>query len=214
MFSALEAWLLSLAETLPLPVFAAVASFLEEIVAPIPSGPVMLITGSLASIQEYSLFLLLVLAFVAAIGKLAGSLVVYAIADKAEDVFSGRFGKFFGVSPSDLERLGARFGNGLRDYVLFTVLRALPIVPSVVLSLGGGALKLPLPLFITGTLIGSTIRDAFFLYFGYLGYQETMRFLTDLDRIESILLYGSAAIVVALFIGLFIWHQRRKSARR
>lgn len=213
MFSRLEELLLSSAEALPLPAFAALSSFLEEVIAPIPSGPVMLVTGSLAQMQDYTLLLLFMLAGVAAVGKLAGALVVYTIADKAEDVFSGRFGKFFGVSSADLERLGARLGNGPRDYLIFTVLRALPIIPSVVLSLGGGALKIPLPLFITATLIGSIIRDAFFLYIGYVGYQEAQVFLDYLDHIESAVLYGTAGAVAAIAILLFFWHRRRSRRR-
>ena len=81
MFAHLETVLLSFATVMPLPLFAALSSFIEEIVAPIPSGPVMLVMGSLAQVQGYSLLMLFGLVLVATAGKLAGSLVVYAIAD-------------------------------------------------------------------------------------------------------------------------------------
>lgn len=210
MFSAFEETLLGFAEHLPLPVFAAIASFLEEVIAPIPSGPVMLATGSLAALQDYTLIGLIGLATIAAIGKLGGALVVYRIADTAEDIFSSRFARSFGVSAQHIEKLGARLGNGLRDYVILTLLRALPIIPSVVLSVGGGVLKIPLRLFIVSTLIGSIIRDALFIYFGYVGLESTARFIEQLDSVESVVLYTSGAIVfAALVVGFAYAHSKR-----
>lgn len=210
MFTALEETVLGFATHVPLPVFAAVASFLEEVVAPIPSGPVMLLSGSLAALQDYTLVALLGLALIAAIGKLAGALVVYWIADTAEDIFSGRFASWFGISATQIQSFGTRLGNGPRDYVVFTLLRALPIIPSVVLSIGGGALKMPLPLFITGTLIGSVIRDAFFLYVGYVGLESVQHILDSMDSIEDVVLYGTIAAVIATFAVAFVLARRKK----
>ncbi len=199
MIQHLEELVLSFATVMPLPAFAFLASFVEEIVAPIPSGPVMLVMGSLAQIQGYTLFLLFVLTVIAALGKLAGSLVVYVIADKTEDVVLGRFARFFGVTHTQIESFGARFGKGWKDYVLLTVLRILPFVPSVLVSFGAGALKLPLRLYIISTLIGSIIRDAFFLYLGYAGITAAGQLLAYFSTIESIL---QGAIVLGLMVAI------------
>lgn len=202
MFSYLEAQVLSLASVLPLPLFAALSSFIEEIVAPIPSGPVMLVMGSLAQVQGYSLMMLCGLALVATIGKVLGALVVYVIADKTEDILLGRFAKFFGITHAQIESFGARLGNGWRDYVLLTLLRTLPFVPSVVVSFGAGALKVPLRLFIVATIIGTILRDAFFLYLGYAGIGIAEQLVERFSTIESMLQVLIAVVLVGVFLTL------------
>lgn len=201
MFHQLEVWLLSFADTLPLPLFAALASFTEEIIAPIPSGPVMLVTGSIASIQGYSLPLLALLALVAAAGKLLGSLVVYFVADKAEDVITVRFAKFLGITHAQIESFGKRLGNGWKDYAALTLLRSLPFVPSAVVSFGAGALKVRLRVFIVATVIGSILRDFTFLYFGYIGFGAAEELLARFSSWEDLFI---GALAVALF-GLFLY---------
>ncbi|MEK7101297.1 MAG: hypothetical protein AAB921_04355, partial [Patescibacteria group bacterium] len=112
MFTTLEAALLSFAQAMPLPLFALIASFVEEVIAPIPSGAVLLLIGSLAQLQSYSLVALLFLVLLAAAGKLIGALVIYVVADRAEDIVMARFSRFFGVTHEDIEKFGARFGMG------------------------------------------------------------------------------------------------------
>lgn len=208
MFDHLEALLLSLATTMPLPLFAGVSSAIEEIVAPIPSGPVMLVMGSLAQIQGYTLWMLFGLSIAAAIGKLVGALVVYFVADKAEDLLSGRFAKFFGVTHAQIESFGTRFGNGWKDYVLLTLLRTLPFIPSVVVSFGAGALKIPLRLFIFATIIGSVLRDSFFLYLGYAGIGAADEILAYFSTVES---FFQVAIVLGVLGALgFLFYTHHK----
>lgn len=211
MFHQLEVWLLSFADTLPLPLFAALASFTEEIIAPIPSGPVMLVTGSIASIQGYSLALLALLALVAAAGKLLGSLVVYFVADKAEDVITVRFAKFLGITHAQIESFGKRLGNGWKDYAVLTLLRSLPFVPSAVVSFGAGALKVRLRVFIVATVIGSILRDFTFLYFGYIGFGAAEELLARFSSWEDLFIGALAAVLAALFLYLCIrWFRRRR----
>lgn len=210
MFQYLEALLLSFATTMPLPLFAALSSFVEEIVAPIPSGPVILVMGTLAQIQGYTLWGLFALALAATVGKLAGALVVYVIADKAEDVLSGKFAKFFGVTHAQIESFGARLGNGWKDYVLLTLLRTLPFVPSVVVSFGAGVLKVRLRLFIVATIIGSILRDAFFLYLGYAGITAAEDLLSYFSTVESILQAVIVLGVVMALLGLFYVQYKKR----
>lgn len=209
MFQYLEEFVLSLATAMPLPVFAAVSSAIEEVVAPIPSGPVMLVMGSLAQIQGYTLWMLLGLSIAATIGKLVGALVVYVIADKTEDLLSGRFAKFFGVTHAQIESFGARLGNGWKDYLLLTLLRTLPFVPSVVVSFGAGALKIPLRLFIITTIIGSILRDIFFLYLGYAGIGAADEILAYFSTIESFLQVAIVLGVLGALGFLFYAHYKK-----
>lgn len=209
MFHYLETLLLSLATAMPLPVFAAVSSAVEEILAPIPSGPVMLVMGSLAQVQGYTLWMLFGLSIAATIGKLVGSLVVYFVADKTEDVLAGRFAKFFGVTHAQIESFGTRFGNGWKDYVLLTVLRTLPFVPSVVVSFGAGALKIPLRLFIVATIIGSILRDSFFLYLGYAGIGAADEILAHFSTVESFIQVAIVLGVVGALGFLFYTHYKK-----
>lgn len=214
MFSQLEALLISYAGVLPLPLFAAVASFAEEIIAPIPSGPVMLVMGSLADVQHYALPALLGLAVTAACGKLAGSLVVYVIADKAEDVITARFAKFFGVTHAQIESFGNRLGNGWKDYALLTLLRTLPFVPSAVISFGAGVLKIRLRLFVVATFIGSILRDFTFLYIGYVGLEGASELVSQFDTVESLLQATIIAGVVIAGVAYLYLHQKHLRAKK
>lgn len=216
MFSHLEEMLISFAQIMPLPAFAALSSFAEEIVAPIPSGPVMLVMGGLAEVQGYGLLALAGLVAVAALGKLAGALVVFVIADKAEDILAGRFARFFGITHTQIESFGARLGNGWKDYLLLTILRTLPFVPSVVISAGSGVLKVPLRLFIVSTLVGSLFRDAFFIYMGYIGLQGAEQLLSRFEIAETAIEVAVAIGFVLLLAIAFFYHRshvRRKRAR-
>ena len=207
MFTHLTEILLSFVTTLPLGVFAFFASFVEEIVAPIPSPGVMIATGSIASVQGYPLYMLIVLACIAAFGKTLGALTVYAITAKAEYFIMKKFGYFFGVTHDDVARLGSKLGKGTRDYFLLTALRAFPFMPSVVLSVGSGLLKIPLPLFITATFLGTIIRDSIYLYFGFVGTEALGAFIAHSANIETIL--EVCAVITAIAILGYLYARRR-----
>jgi membrane protein DedA with SNARE-associated domain len=210
MFTQLEESLVSLAHSLPLEVFVFIASFVEEIVAPIPSPTVMLVAGSLAQVQGVTLFGLIALVIVGAVGKTLGALCVYAISSKAEDVVLQKFGRFFGVTQTDVERLRGMLGNGVRDYVLLTVLRALPIMPSVLLSVGSGVLKVPIPLFIFSTFFGTLFRDGVYLYAGYVGTEALTALVQTSTHIEKIIEY-TIGILLLMFLSFFLY-RRKKNA--
>jgi membrane protein DedA with SNARE-associated domain len=185
MFTQLEILLTSLVNSVPLEIFVFVASFVEEIVAPIPSPAVMLAAGLAAEIQEKVLLALIPLAIIGALGKTCGALVVYIISDKAEDLVMRRFAPFFNVTHEDVETFGKKLGNGARDYFLMTFLRALPFIPSVVLSVGSGLLKVPLPLFIISTFLGTIVRDGFYLYAGYVGTSVLLSLVNQTGHLET-----------------------------
>lgn len=214
MFSELESFLLSLADAIPLPLFAPLASFSEEIIAPIPSGPVMMLIGSLAQLEGYSVPLLIGLACLAALGKTVGGFVVYTIADRAEDILAGPFAKFTGITHEEVEAFGKKLKGGPRDFALLLLLRTLPFVPSALVSIGAGILKVRMSLFIATSFLGALMRDAFYLYLGFQGIEAAETFIGKFDSLESAAQIGVLLLVVcavAIYVGYRMWRKRRKA---
>ncbi len=185
MFSHIEEVLIETATILPLEAFVFFGSIIEEIIAPIPSPTIMVAAGSLALLEGRSAMGLLPLALIGALGKTIGALLVYYIVDKMEDVVMQKFGHFFSITHEDVEKLGSKLGNGARDYFMLTFLRAFPIVPSVVISVGAGLLKISLPLFIISTFLGTIIRDGLYLYAGFVGTEIFKSFIASTAYIEA-----------------------------
>lgn len=213
MFTSLETLLLSYVHTLSLPWFVFIASIVEEIIAPIPSPTVMVLAGSAASLQSYGYMGLLLLVCIGAAGKTFGALTVYGIAYRAEDFVLRHFGKFFEVTQDDIGRLSAKIGTGLRAYCMLTFLRALPIMPSSLVSVGGGVLKVPVIIFAVSAFLGTLIRDGLYLYAGYVGTKALGILIAQSTHIESLVQYG-----VALFLVLggiyFIYRKKNKSTTK
>ncbi|MFZ2253122.1 MAG: VTT domain-containing protein [Minisyncoccia bacterium] len=212
MFTYLETVLLSFMKILPLEGFVFVASVIEEIIAPIPSPTVMMLSGSLAQFQGRTLYLLIPLALIGACGKTLGALVVYFLADRFEDVLMRRFGHFFNVSHEDVEAFGKKLGKGSRDYALLTLFRALPFVPSVLVSVGCGVLKVPLPIFITSTFLGTIFRDGFYLYAGFVGTKVLEEFIATSTHVEQYIEIWGALVVVGILARLY--YMRKKALSR
>ncbi len=207
MFATLEAMLMNLSSTMPLEWFVFIASIVEEIIAPIPSPTVMVLSGSFASVQQYGVHGLLLLACIGAIGKTVGALVVYWVSYYAEGLVLNKFGKFFGVSQEAIEHFGTKIGTGYRGYASLTLFRALPIVPSVIVSVGSGVLKIPLRIFIVSAFFGTIVRDGFYLYAGYAGTQALGLMVDGTVRIENLVQY-IAGFVIVLGIGYVIYRKR------
>lgn len=207
MFSQIETLLLALINTVPLELFVFVGSFVEEVIAPVPSLAVMVASGAFAAVQERTLIDLLPLAVIAAVGKTLGAIIVYYLSGKIGSVIITKFGWFFKVSYEDIEQLGKKITGGPRDYFLLSLFRALPILPSSVVSIGCGVLQIPFRLFLVTTFIGTIIRDGIFLYVGYRGTTMLSDLANSSVSIES---YVQMAIVVLVvgFLG-YIYFKRK-----
>ena len=209
MFANLEQIIISYAEHIPLEIFSPAVSFFEEIIPPIPSPSVMFATGSMALIQGYLFPGLIILALLGAVGKTLGASVAYFVADKVEDLFSAGISKFIGITHSQIESFGSHLGKGLRDYVILTVLRSLPIVPSSLLSVGCGLLKVQFRLFLFSTFVGSIIRDFIYIYLGYIGTEVAVSFLQKTTSTESFVKIG-IVLIVLISLG-FVYIKRRRA---
>lgn len=169
LFAPLIAWLTQLATEISLEVFVVVAGFLEEIIAPIPSPFVMTTAAFLAKAQAYSLWQLAFLVVLASLAKTVSSYLVYLIADKAEDLVLVKFGKFFGVSHAKVEQIGTFLNQSWWDDVLLFLSRAIPLVPTSLVTVAAGVIKYNVPSFLIMTFFGTIIRNLFYLWIAYYG---------------------------------------------
>lgn len=176
-----------LSQKIPVEAFTFIGALVEEIIAPIPSPIVMTAAGSVAGSQGKSVLYLLVLAMIGAIGKIIGSLILYYVADKAEDFFVGKFGRLVGIKQSDIESLSKHFGEGKKDFLVVFLARLIPIVPTAPISVVAGLLHLNVKNYLSASFLGYLGRNFIYLYFGYVGYESFHVLVEGLDSIESIM---------------------------
>ncbi|MBI5681392.1 MAG: VTT domain-containing protein [Methanobacterium sp.] len=186
-------------------------SILEEIIAPIPSTAVIM--GSSFFIMENSQIsfqafekLFINIALPAAAGVTIGSLLIYGVVYKLGKPFVDRWGKYLGLSWNEIEKTEEKYSkNNLMDVSIFTA-RALPIVPSVVISAFCGFIKFDIKRYITVTFLGTLVR-AFIL--GFIAWQ----FGSLYRAIESELAISEEIVVISLImvvIGFIIYKKYKK----
>lgn len=196
-------WLEQYAQQVPLPWFAFVGAFLEEIIAPIPSPFVMTTSGSIAASQNATVATLLLVAVVASLGKTIASYLVYVISDRAEDLVVNRFGKYIGVNHKEIEKLGKYLNKGWRDDLILFALRAIPIMPTAPVSVIAGVIKLNMRTYLFGTFFGNIVRNIFYLYLGFLSLEAFHSFEQGLDSAETVLKIVLAGALVAATIWFY-----------
>lgn len=165
-------WLEQLSRSISLELFVIIGAFLEEIIAPIPSPFVMTIAAVIAGEQGYNLLQLALLVVIGAAGKTASTYVVYVVSDKAEDFMVSRFGKYVGLDRGQIEKIGAFFQGTWWDDVLLFLSRAIPIIPTFPVSVAAGVIKYHVKGYIIATFFGALVRNIFYLWVGYFGYEQ------------------------------------------
>lgn len=193
-------------EAVPLPLFVVLGSFMEEIIAPIPSPIVMTLAGSLSKSHGDHVSVLLFLALIGAIAKSIGGYIIYILADKFEDVIVGRWGKYLGLNHKQLEAIGGKLGRGWKDSVALFLLRATPIMPTAPVSFAAGILKLNLKTYIISSAVGLFVRNMFYLYLGYTSAGALENLNGSLDKAENI----GSVLVLAAVAGIFLYILKRK----
>lgn len=177
----------NLAGQMPLSVFAFVGSIVDEVFAILPSPFIPLTAGSLAVKQGEAFVILFWLAFTGTVGKTLATVITYYLADKFEDVFTkSKLGKILGLSKDELERYGKYFDGTKKDEVVMIILRALPFIPTLPVSVLAGVIKLNLKSFLITTFIGTYIRFMFYLILAYEGVKKYEGLLDTLDTTNKI----------------------------
>lgn len=203
-------FLRELSLTLPLTWFILIGSFIEEMIAPIPSALITTIVGSLASAKGNSYLFLLLLAMIGGIGKTFASLILYVCADKLEDVFIKKLGPLVGITHEDVESIGKRLTKDWRDDAIVFSLRAIPIAPTASVSVVCGLIKMNVRSFLLMTFAGYSIRLLFLLTIAFLGVDLLQSIQSP--WIASVSLIGGF-IVTTLITGYLIRLSRQQKTK-
>ncbi|MCE2709966.1 MAG: hypothetical protein RLZZ538_971 [Actinomycetota bacterium] len=195
MLGDLAAWVQDVIEQLGA-LGVALLVILENVFPPIPSEIVLPFAGFVAQRGDGSVSVMIL---AATVGAVIGALVLYAIAALIGQVrlaaFIERFGRWFGVKPTDLARAEAWFDRHAVAAVLLG--RCVPLIRSVV-SIPAGFRRMRLVPFIVYTAMGSAVWNTALVGAGaVLGNQW--------DKVEpyvAVLQYVVIAVIV-LFVVRF-----------
>lgn len=206
-----EQMLQASADIVPLEVYVALGTFVEEVLAPIPSPVIMTLAGSLAAASSTTVWYLMVLGLIGAATKTFASLLLYWIGDKAEDFLVNRFGKYVGVSNKEIEKIGRQFNGNNRDVVVLILARAVPIMPTSPVSVVCGVIKMDLKKYVLGTFIGTWIRGMMYLLLGYYSVDSLEKINQGLMNMESLVQIGLVGIIGLVFVMMFYKRGKQKN---
>lgn len=187
-------------------------SLLEEFFYFIPSSLIQLSAGAiLLGGTPFSWILvgkaILLIGIPASIGVVIGSLPYYALGYYGGKPAILKWGKWIGVSWSSIEEFDKKMTQTKWDEILFTGLRALPILPSVVLSVGPGVLRLPLRTYIIGSFIGTLVRASVMGFVGALIGSQAGDIVRTIEKAQNV---GLIFLGISCVVAIWFWYYSRK----
>ncbi|MDY7105699.1 MAG: DedA family protein [Actinomycetota bacterium] len=199
--SGLAGWVADVIESLG-SVGVGLLTLLEVVFPPIPSEVVLPFAGYLAALDRLNPVTALV---AATIGSVAGSVVLYVVAEKLGRERTDRLlTKVPLVSTEDLDRAQGWFSEHGDAAVLIG--RCIPGIRSVV-SLPAGIDRMPMWRFLVLTTIGSAVWNGALIGAGYaLGRQWQ-----DLGRYSGWLNWAVVVAIVAA-VARYVWNRRARVA--
>lgn len=181
------------------------AEMIEEIIVPIPSAMILLGSGFifLKGQHFFSLDFLNTFMFTvvlpASLGLTLGSLIIYKLVFIFEKGFIEKFGKFLTISQLDIDNMNDRLNSGKFDEFFIVIARIIPIVPSVVLAVFCGLIKMPIKKYILLTFIGAFFRATLLSLIGFWAGNIFTKYADFISKIETTV-FGVIAFSLVLFI--------------
>lgn len=186
------------------------ASIVEEVFSLIPSSVVQMGAGifimngdpvNIVSILK----LIFQISIPAAFGVTIGSLPYVWLARKFGIKMVDRWGKWVGVSVSDIKELEEKLAKTSWDDVAFVGMRAFPIIPSVALAIYGGMIEMSWWRYMVLSFIGVFIRATGLGIAGWLFGNTIDSVSSDIGRLENI-----GLIVIGICVISLIWMIKRR----
>ncbi len=190
-------------------------AFIEEVLPVVPSSVSFLAAGFflLAAGETFAFVALQSIPKIVipgALGLAVGSVFIYAVAYLGGEPLIRKWGKWFGVMWHDVEKMNKYFRGHWTDELFLFGLRALPIIPSGIVTAVCGTLKYPFRKLFVITFLGSCVR-AFAL--GILGWSLGEAFVIYSDQFAEFgdyALYAFLGVFVAIAALLFVRRQLKK----
>lgn len=194
--------MVGLASHVPLPAYIAIGEVIEEVISPIPSQAVLITAGTVAQAQQLPLIGLFLLAVLAAVVKTLATMVYFLLAGILEKKLILRFGKYLGITQGGIDAISKHLNrSGAREFVSLFVIRCLPVLPSVPVSVMCGILGVNRRVFFLATLGGNLVRGFLVLLTGYLGFDVLEAFANGGLSWRTFVAIG----ILALLTGFFGW---------
>ncbi len=140
------------------------AALVETIIPPIPTLAIFPTAGFLASQEGFSLFSVIPMIILGALGATIGTTAIYLIALKLGRRILLRYLKFLKISEKKLERVETWFEK-YGDKAVFLG-RMIPVMREMI-SVPAGLLKMKFPKFILYTFAGSLVWSTATILAGY-----------------------------------------------
>lgn len=188
--------------------------FFQEIIPPIPSTLVTVSAGffflegsalSWASFVKLFLYVGLPIAG----GLSLGSLVIYGIVYWGGKPLVTQYGKYMGVSWSDIEKMHSYMEGHTWDDVLLFAARSFPLMPSIAINIFCGLVRWPLWSFFLHTFFGTIIRS---MWSGFIGWQFGNLYQNYSSAVEGT--QNSILIIVVLAVGVFLYYRKRRKQKQ
>jgi membrane protein DedA with SNARE-associated domain len=172
---------------------------LENVFPPIPSEIVLPFAGFVAQRGDGSV---VVMIFAATIGAVVGALVLYGIAavigpDRLA-MFVTRFGRWFGVKPTDLVRAEQWFDRHAVAAVLLG--RCVPLIRSIV-SIPAGFRRMSIVPFLLYTVLGSLVWNTALIGAGAILGDQWERVEPYVATLQWVVIAAVALFVVRFAVG-------------
>ncbi|MFZ9730564.1 MAG: DedA family protein, partial [Ilumatobacteraceae bacterium] len=198
MLGDLASWVQDVIERLGA-VGVALLVILENVFPPIPSEIVLPFAGFVAQRGDGSV---VVMIFAATIGAVVGALVLYGIAavigpDRLA-MFVTRFGRWFGVKPTDLVRAEQWFDRHAVAAVLLG--RCVPLIRSIV-SIPAGFRRMSIVPFLLYTALGSLVWNTALIGAGAILGDQWERVEPYVATLQWVVIAAVALFVVRFAVG-------------
>lgn len=187
---------------------------IEQVIVPIPSPLVPMAAGFLFVDQAISnypvafkeIFLKAALPF--AVGSTLGSTMVYLVSWFGGKWLIDKFSKWLGFDWADIEGIQKKYFKGKStDELLIFVFRAIPMVPSSLISAVCGTIRIKPFSFYFYTFLGLLFRGIILGFVGWQSGEAIFKISNGLDKTEMII----SVLMLLLFIAAFFFaYAKRK----
>lgn len=183
------------------------ASFIENLIPPVPSEVIMPLGGYLAGIGKLNLFAVIA---VCALGSTLGNLPYYFLgrflSERKITAFVVKYGKYFFAKPEYVTDLYDVFKKNDRKIVFFG--RFLPGARGFI-GLPAGSAKMNFLQFFGYTLMGTLVWTVFLVVLGYRMWSKRNLVVEYASQYEHIMIY-LVALGIVWFLGYIIYHRNKR----